>query len=515
MRVERFLVCGLMTLVALFAAAASQTDEARLLLEGAEGKTVRGGTWKVVYSSAEGPEGRALEVLTQRLGPILLREGYASTPMVLPLEQVGGEPVVGKANAILIGQPSHHPEIRRRIGPAGIPQGGYVVRVLHEDGHAVVVLAGETPETVLWATFDFLDVQVPLLERKVFGMGSGYPGMFFRKPSFTNEIDYVTAPETKVRSVFSWGHVVDDMNTTFRALAAARFNRVVLWNDQRVVNAEEVVRCAHSWGLQVYWGFSWGWTLSGSDTASVDFGKLADGIIDEWRRKWLPMGGDGVYFQSFTETEKESIGGKSIPEAVVMLVNDVSRRMKAERPNLDIVFGLHSNSMRRPGAAEALVKTDSGIEILWENCGNFPFWEAEGREEEPDIAFCKKILALTPRVGLAWKAQLRMDWSNYVPPAGPFLLGCAGMDVLSRDRRVLAPLHLSYDEDWLLNGEKAHDLLRTLRAGGRPPCELNAVAEYNPPFGFATQSQGELFWSTRDSWREISVRARLRTNNER
>lgn len=31
-------------------------------------KTMRGGTWKVIYSSAEGPEGRALEVLTKRAG---------------------------------------------------------------------------------------------------------------------------------------------------------------------------------------------------------------------------------------------------------------------------------------------------------------------------------------------------------------------------------------------------------------------------------------------------------------
>ena len=31
-------------------------------------ETMRGGTWKVIYSSAEGPEGRALEVLTKRAG---------------------------------------------------------------------------------------------------------------------------------------------------------------------------------------------------------------------------------------------------------------------------------------------------------------------------------------------------------------------------------------------------------------------------------------------------------------
>jgi len=36
-------------------------------------ETMRGGTWKVIYSSAEGPEGRALEVLTKRAGTYFLR----------------------------------------------------------------------------------------------------------------------------------------------------------------------------------------------------------------------------------------------------------------------------------------------------------------------------------------------------------------------------------------------------------------------------------------------------------
>ena len=507
-------------------AAESQVDEAGAVFNGTAVSAMRGGTWKVVYSSAEGPEGSALKVLTDRLGPVLLRDRPTSTALVLPLEKAGVESVTNKRDSIILGVPRENARLRDYVKSGDVPPGGYLVRTFNEKGRNIVLLAGDGPSEVLWATFDFLDVVVPTLERQMISQVSRYEGALFRAvgaaedaravkarqiPSFAS----CTAPETQVRSIFSWGHVVDDCRATFRALARARFNRVILWNDQRVVNAREVVDEAHAWGVKVYWGFSWGWTLSGSDEESVDFEKLADAIVTEWRAKWRPMGGDGIYFQSFTETNKKTIGGQSIPETVVALVNAVAARIRAEAPETDIVFGLHSNSMKCPGADAAIAKTDPRLEILWENCGGFPFWESDGKESQPDQAFCDKILALTPSVGLAWKAQLRMDWGNYVAPAGPFLLGCAGPRLLERDRAVIAPTLTSYDEDWIINGRHVWEFVRRIRAGAHPPKEFNAVAEYNPPYAFATLVQAELFWNSSDPWEEISRRARLRGRAER
>ena len=197
------------------------------------------------------------------------------------------------------------------------------------------------------------------------------------------------------------------------------------------------------------------------------------------------------------------------------LVNAVAMRIHAESPGTEIVFGLHSNSMKRKGAAEAIARVDPSLEILWENCGGFPFWETDGKIDLPDVAFCDQILALNQHVGLAWKAQLRMDWGNYVHPAGPFMLGCAGERLLARDRAVTVPRYASFDEDWILNGKFAHDFVRHIRVGKYPPKELNAVAEYNPPFGFATHCQAELFWNSDEEWEEIAKRARMRARPER
>ena len=62
-----------------------QVNEAAVVFDGVRASEMRGGTWKVVYSSAEGPQGRALETLTERLGPYFLREGHLATALVLPL----------------------------------------------------------------------------------------------------------------------------------------------------------------------------------------------------------------------------------------------------------------------------------------------------------------------------------------------------------------------------------------------------------------------------------------------
>ena len=474
-------------------------------------ETMRGGTWKVIYSSAEGPEGRALEVLTKRAGTYFLREAHFATPFVLPLEKDGGEVVDTKRDAFVIGVPAKNATLRALLGEKKVPAGGYLIKTMRRNGRNVVVIAGDNPSAVLWGTFDFFDVVVPDLEARLKNAHCCYPGTFFRSDKIPS-YEYATAPETPVRSAWTWGHVINDYNASFREMARARFNRAIIWNDRQIVNAREVVECAHSWGIEVYWGFHWGWGIEFNDLSKLD--ALSDSIVDEWRRIWKPMGGDGIYFQSFTETSQQEMGGRLIADIVTELVNKTAKKIHAESPDTDIIFGLHASSIHKKGATEAIARTDPSLEILWEDCGAFPFHDT-GLSPKM-ISYCDKILALTPTVGFCWKAQLRIDWSHFRRPlAGPFLLGCASEQLIERDRAITLPRHVQIDEYWIKNGKFAYDFVKHVREGKHQPKEYSAVAEYNPPYSFATFCQSELFWSTRDSWDEIARRARARARPEK
>ena len=56
--------------------------------------------WKVVYGTAEGPEGRALELLTSELGSIYVRDPGVYTLHVMPCEKAGTGAVPQMTNAL-------------------------------------------------------------------------------------------------------------------------------------------------------------------------------------------------------------------------------------------------------------------------------------------------------------------------------------------------------------------------------------------------------------------------------
>jgi len=467
--------------------------------------------WKCVYSSAEGPEGRALAVLTEKVSALTLRNGDLRTSHVFPLERVGGKEVA-KKHRFVLGVPGKNPFVDKYLKPGEVPKGGYVVKSLNDGDAKVVVLAGDSPAAVLWATLDFCRSDI----REIAWWGrtaEEHVGWFvtermlFTVPKLPDYLR-VAKPETEIRSQFTWGHVIDDYRRHFRTLAELRFNRVILWNEFPPVNAAEIVKEAHDWGLQVYWGFAWGWTADLCQSAeTADLKALADGIVKEWRELWKSCDGDGIYFQTFTEQSNTMIGNRTIASMAVEVVNDAYRRIRAEAPDLDIVFGLHAMSVRTN--LPEIEKADRSMEILWENCGGFPFYE---NTNATDIAFLDRICGDRRPVGLVWKCQVRQDWENWAHQSGPFLLGEAGKETDRRDEKVYGSLYYTFDDDWLARGRIAYDQLRHLRTGANPPKEMNVAAALFAPPSLSTHLIAELFWSTSDPWEKIVERAQRAHN---
>ena len=136
-------------------------NEAAAVFDGVKTSETRGGTWKVVNSSAEGPHGRVLETLTECLGPYFLREKHHSTSLVLPLEKVGGPAVKGMRDMIVVGEVASNPLLAKYVKEGDVPKDGYFIRTLHEKGRNIVAIAGAGPAETLYATFHFLDLIAP------------------------------------------------------------------------------------------------------------------------------------------------------------------------------------------------------------------------------------------------------------------------------------------------------------------------------------------------------------------
>ena len=464
-------------------------------------------TWKVVYGTTEGPEGRALELLSSEVGSLYVRDPGVYTLHVLPCERSGVSTVPQMTNAFVIGTLKSNVELAKLIKPGDVPKGGYLVRTVRTDAGQRVIIAGDTPAAVVWAVADFVDDGLNALAvRKWDGIRSR--AEIFRKPAL-GAYESRRAPKTATRSVFTWGHVIDDYPAYFRNLARLRFNEVILWNNRPPVNAREVVACAHSWGISVLWGYAWGWT---TDCNNVDFAhldRLEDGIVRDWRETWRPLGGDGIYFQSFTELGSETIRGQSIAESVVGLVNRVTKRIRAESPAERIVFGLHAMSVAR--RVDVIDRTDPSVEILWEDCGGFPF--NAGRKFDPAAHFklTDRILAQDREVGLVLKGMLVQDWMQFAYQAGPYVLGRASKATQEEDARIADALWTPYLADWEERGRYAYDVVRRVQSA-RPDCPaaLNAAVNANGEIRFPLALVAEMFWSADEPYETLVRRVRAR-----
>ena len=468
--------------------------------------------WKCVYSSVEGPQGKALKILTETVTKHTMRDHQTTTPHVFAMEKDGTSIERPKKHRIVVGMTSENTTLAKYLKSGDVPKGGYLIRTVSENGSHSILIAGDTPEAVLWGMFDFADVALHEIAMK--GLGDKLPvGRQVRLEhvfSIRNMPEYERRcePENEVRSLFTWGYMIDDYRSFFREMARARLNRIIVWNKYPPVNSDAVVREAHDWGIKVYWGFAWGWQHNMcANSPTRDLSKLADDIVAEWRSVWKPLSGDGIYFQTFTEQEREDINGRSIASMAVEVVNAASRRIHAESPDTDIVFGLHAMSVKNRLAE--IEQTDKNIEILWEDCGGFPYHEETGN---PDAGFVMKMTDTLRPVGLVWKCQLRQDWTCWAHQSGPFMLGEAGEWALARDRAVAKSLHRAFDSDWIKRGRIAYDHLKAIRSAGRKVKELNVVTEYNPPFAFSTLLQTEMFWSTKEPYETLLDRALRRAS---
>lgn len=270
------------------------------------------------------------------------------------------------------------------------------------------------------------------------------------------------------KGIWTWGHVIYDYRGFFKNMAQLGLNRIVIWNDIRPLNAEAVLEEAHRNGIKLIWGFSWGWM----DKCAENVRNIGTERMKEIQKeifaefdKYRNICPDGIYFQSFTETDAESINGLSIAEAVVGLVNSTADIIYKTMPDIELEFGLHATSVKN--RLDIIAKTDPGVRIVWEDCGAFPFdydpHNIDSFEETCD--FVKKILFLRgkdEKCGFVLKGMTKLDWSTFKYHEEPYEIGTAAADFIAARAKEKEPLWEYVTDGWQKNREYAGRMIKLI-----------------------------------------------------
>ncbi len=314
------------------------------------------------------------------------------------------------------------------------------------------------------------------------------------------DFEHSSYPSIKRRGIWTWGHVIYDYRGFIDNMVKLKLNTLIIWNDHPPINARDIVEYAHAHNIKLIWGYSWLWDTNCGEF-SIDFIEgSVDEIVKKCEEEYLPLGGDGIYFQSFTETCKEYVGGVLIADAVTHLVNTAASRIFEGHPDLELQFGLHSESVKNK--LDFIKKVDPRVRIVWENCGAFPFSYIPKRVENFDetVDFVKKIAHLRDpdeRFGVVTKGLIKLDWGSFEHLEGPMNIGVCSEKMaknrIERKRKIWRYIQ-AY---WLTYAPKAHEMARVLCEEKNGDLDVTALVEdamFEKQIVFPAALYAEMLW---------------------
>ena len=341
-----------------------------------------------------------------------------------------------------------------------------------------------------------------------------------------------SAPAAQNRGFWTWGHVIYDWRGYIDNMLKLKLNTLIIWNDFPPINAREVISYAHDAGIKIIWGFPWLWDTDCNKVDLDNLSKVSDEIVKYYKENYADLGGDGIYFQSFTELDTEKIGGKVIAEVVTEFVNDTAGKLFEKYPKLELQFGLHANSVKN--RLEFIKNVDERISIIWENCGCFPFSyipETEIKEPitpemeiaegfENTKAFVNKITNLRgekERFGVVVKGLTKLDWKNFQHQSGPFALGCATKKFkenrIERKKRIWHYIQAG----WISESDSIREIINLMIENTKGNIILTALLEdgmFEDKLYYPVILLSEMMWDNKTPLKEIEKLALMRSDAE-
>lgn len=444
----------------------------------------------------------------QRRGIALLSaellERTGAYPVCLPYDTAGA---LSDYTCIYVGT-AKNPTLAR-LCPS-LPQREQEYRIFVHNGTAVI--AGGDDAGVLYGCADFFDKY--LVRNEYTGISQPYYINLFENtlPDF----DLTSAPAVKHRGIWTWGHVIYDFRGLIDNMVRLKLNTLTVWNDHLPFNAEELVAYAHDAGVKVIWGFSWLWDTDFSNLNEEKIRAATDAVLQKYDCEYKNAGGDGIYFQSFTEVEREEINGIPVARTVTDFVNRTAALLLEKAPELELQFGLHATSVKHK--LEFIRQVDPRIRIVWENCGAFPFSYLPSDTEDFDgtLAFVKEIASLRgaeERFGAVTKGLTKLDWGSFEHPTGAMCIGNT-TDTWAENRilrkRKIWKLLQAY---WLTNADRAQKTVRLMADETRGELYVTPLVEdgmFERQILFPVALCAEMLWDAHADARLLTREVALR-----
>ncbi|MBE5732520.1 MAG: hypothetical protein E7353_05710 [Clostridiales bacterium] len=333
--------------------------------------------------------------------------------------------------------------------------------------NSVIVISGYDKAGITYGAVDFINLYLgdKVHDKNGYNIVDDrfYKTAFLQKtPAFSR----LSAPSISERGIWCWAHCVYDYKKFFDNMLMLKLNVAVLWTDYAPINAKEVVSYAHECGIKLIWGYSWGWEVDSA--VLTDFSSPAqleiwsEKIIKKYEDEFLNTGCDGIYFQTFTERNDNTVNGKCVAETVTTWVNGIFAKMKAKYPNIRVQFGLHATSVKED--TEFIKNVDPDMEIIWEDCGSFPYRYYHTTHDFADtLNFTSKICTLRSpydKFGAVLKGMTTLNWAIFEHQTGPYVMGEHSQLYVEKRGEEKRKLWRLFQTEWL---NKKHFFLDTVK----------------------------------------------------
>ncbi len=467
-------------------------------------------SWQIVYEVYEGVEKHAVSFLSGELCKYIARVPSVYTLYVVPCVQATEENA--DKNTIILAAYDENETIRKYISEKDIPENGWLIKTMkqvrdnNENSRQMIIITARKRENLYYAATSFID---DFMVKFAPVCGSlTMPEKFFEYDIKDNT--YTFELKTKTRSIFTWGHPLNDYREFIKNAARLKLNRLIIWNDYAPVNAREIMNYAHEFGIQIVWGFEWGWGTNGSShIETIDDEYLAQlkmRILEKFEREYKDISEDGVYFQSFTERHEDNIGGRRISEAVVKLVNEASAALLEKYPDLNIIFGLHASSVKTHFSD--IEKTDPRVEILWEDWGAFPSHylpDDDPADFDDLIKTTGEMLKLRggKKLGFLFKGFMVLDWSRFEFQQGAFVLGENPYEITENDRALRTGAWRVFQAGWIRCGENARKITEQICVATKGEAEIGMAGCFDGGMWAAETLCGEIIADPERSYGDI------------